>query len=539
MTPSEAGTLVVIVGPSPELEAEVRDAAAGYTVRVAPEVDAALDRARVERPAALVLSADLERGFAVCRRIKRDPALASLRLVLASARASDQELADHSRLPTRADAYLRLPAARADWAAALALPSLPPPLPDDALLFSLEVTPGDAAEFTGARERGGEPFRGALLPRPQQDLDLLARAGTRGMSTLPPAPDPSALAAEALDMPDLSAFDPPAAPARPPTTSGEPDDDGFDAILRELDPFADFQPPPPVIHPTDRWDLARETRLSSTGEPWALEDALADDHSGPPAPAAPDVVELVRSAPAEEPRASVPPPPPERDYTARAPVAASAPLTSAPPDHGAPMASGFDTNADVHPAGGRRRAVPEPEFVSLDSGLSAPPPSSEFVVPRRRAPEPRAVESWDPNAPPSAARTRAAPEAVDPEVTRLTTALTAARAEADVLRRERDETLGRLHDQQVGAQRAEEELRREVTRARDENEALRNGGDARAAEAKVAALEAQLVAVRGEAQRWRACHADAVETLRAIEELMSLAREGAARHAELAALPHE
>jgi DNA-binding response OmpR family regulator/chromosome segregation ATPase len=65
--------------------------------------------AREEPPAAVILSADVPNGFAHCRRFKKDSALARIPLILTSGELEQETLDKHSRLPTRADAYLKKP----------------------------------------------------------------------------------------------------------------------------------------------------------------------------------------------------------------------------------------------------------------------------------------------------------------------------------------------------------------------------------------------------------------------------------------------
>ena len=65
--------------------------------------------AREEPPAAVVLSADVPNGFAHCRRFKKDATLSRIPLILTSSELEQETLDKHSRLPTRADAYLKKP----------------------------------------------------------------------------------------------------------------------------------------------------------------------------------------------------------------------------------------------------------------------------------------------------------------------------------------------------------------------------------------------------------------------------------------------
>ncbi|MBI5511145.1 MAG: response regulator [Deltaproteobacteria bacterium] len=71
----------------------------------------ALNLARSERPSLIVLCVELPRGsgYSVCNKLKKDPELAGIPLILTSAQATDETFEQHKKLRTRAEAYLKKP----------------------------------------------------------------------------------------------------------------------------------------------------------------------------------------------------------------------------------------------------------------------------------------------------------------------------------------------------------------------------------------------------------------------------------------------
>jgi chromosome segregation ATPase len=83
----------------------------GLTPVVTADGDGALDLVKQQRPALLILSVELAKGsgFSLCNRLKRHADLGSIPIILLSAQASPEALAQHQKLPTHADAYLMKP----------------------------------------------------------------------------------------------------------------------------------------------------------------------------------------------------------------------------------------------------------------------------------------------------------------------------------------------------------------------------------------------------------------------------------------------
>lgn len=71
--------------------------------------DLALDQAREAAPSLIVLSADVNKAFNLCHRMKKDEGLAGIPLVLVTGTAKPDVIRKHRMLPTRADAYVDKP----------------------------------------------------------------------------------------------------------------------------------------------------------------------------------------------------------------------------------------------------------------------------------------------------------------------------------------------------------------------------------------------------------------------------------------------
>ena len=72
---------------------------------------AGMAEARREPPELIVLSVELARGsgYSLCNKIKKDGKLAEIPMILASSQASEETFAQHRRLKTCADAYIKKP----------------------------------------------------------------------------------------------------------------------------------------------------------------------------------------------------------------------------------------------------------------------------------------------------------------------------------------------------------------------------------------------------------------------------------------------
>ncbi len=86
------------------------------TVQVFKEGNTGLMAAANSRPDLILVSAELPRmnGFSVCNKLKKDPSLANIPLIIMSSQSSEATFAHHMKLRTRAEDYVRKPIAFAD-----------------------------------------------------------------------------------------------------------------------------------------------------------------------------------------------------------------------------------------------------------------------------------------------------------------------------------------------------------------------------------------------------------------------------------------
>src|SRR5687768_2658050 len=90
--------------------------AAGCAVDIVTDGRVGVDAAARTRPDVILLSADLPHvnGFSLCNKLKREPALAMIPVLLISSLTSYEAIEQHSQLPTRADDYLPRPITAAE-----------------------------------------------------------------------------------------------------------------------------------------------------------------------------------------------------------------------------------------------------------------------------------------------------------------------------------------------------------------------------------------------------------------------------------------
>jgi DNA-binding response OmpR family regulator len=169
----------------------------GFSVRHASDGAEGLDLAHAERPDAIVLAAELPRtsGYAVCNRIKRDPALREIPLLLTSAAASAETFDQHRKLQTRAEDYLSKP-----FAADVLVQRL------GALVGSIDVPPVDG-DLAGIGDVRVESTLAALQDAaagsdPERDQDLVAiDAAFQVLAAVSAEPAANAMISPANDAP--------------------------------------------------------------------------------------------------------------------------------------------------------------------------------------------------------------------------------------------------------------------------------------------------------------------------------------------------
>jgi len=88
----------------------------GCTVQVFSDGNAGLDAANQQRPDLILLTVELPRvnGFSICNKLKKDPVLRTVPLIILSAQSSPETFEQHRKLPQRAEDYVHKPIAFRD-----------------------------------------------------------------------------------------------------------------------------------------------------------------------------------------------------------------------------------------------------------------------------------------------------------------------------------------------------------------------------------------------------------------------------------------
>lgn len=83
----------------------------GIDVQITPDGKAGLDAARINIPDTIVLCVELPRmsGYSICAKLKKDPTLKTVPLIITSAEATQETFEHHKKLKTRAEEYLKKP----------------------------------------------------------------------------------------------------------------------------------------------------------------------------------------------------------------------------------------------------------------------------------------------------------------------------------------------------------------------------------------------------------------------------------------------
>ncbi len=209
---------------------------AGFAVRVFAEGPGGLIAANAAPPDVVLVSAELPRmnGFSICNKLKKEPTLQAVPVILLFAEASPETIEQHKRLRTRANDYIEKP------------------VPAEQLLAHINALLGSGVSShpePGTRRSDADLFR----PRPPQAPEPMeaAAAPTEPIGFDEPAFLQYALgedddeATSLADLPDEVLGRPPAAPppAAPPPAAGPPRFKNVAPRDAELPPPA----PPPAF----------------------------------------------------------------------------------------------------------------------------------------------------------------------------------------------------------------------------------------------------------------------------------------------------
>jgi CheY-like chemotaxis protein len=108
-------TKVLVFESDPAFAAELRNELGklGCSIAVVDDGNYGLQQAAMERPDLILLAIELPRmnGFSVCNKLKKDPGLKDVPLIIMSTESSDETFEQHKKLRTRAEDYVHKPIA--------------------------------------------------------------------------------------------------------------------------------------------------------------------------------------------------------------------------------------------------------------------------------------------------------------------------------------------------------------------------------------------------------------------------------------------
>ncbi len=100
-------TKVLVFESDPAFAGELRTELGRFqcSVQVVDDGNVGLQAASAERPDLILLSIELPRmnGFSVCNKLKKDPQLKDVPLIIMSSESSDETFEQHRKLRTRAE----------------------------------------------------------------------------------------------------------------------------------------------------------------------------------------------------------------------------------------------------------------------------------------------------------------------------------------------------------------------------------------------------------------------------------------------------
>ncbi len=106
---------VLVFESDPAFAGEVRKELGhlGCSTTVVDDGNVGLQQASAEKPDLILLSIELPRmnGFSVCNKLKKDPALKDVPLIIMSSESTDETFEQHKKLRTRAEDYIHKPIA--------------------------------------------------------------------------------------------------------------------------------------------------------------------------------------------------------------------------------------------------------------------------------------------------------------------------------------------------------------------------------------------------------------------------------------------
>jgi CheY-like chemotaxis protein len=297
-------TKVLVFESDPAFAGELRNEldALGCVTTVVDDGNVGLQQAASDRPDLILLSIELPRmnGFSVCNKLKKDPNLKDVPLIIMSTESSDETFDQHKKLRTRAEDYVHKPISFSELLQRIQ-PFVPlaPVHSDSAIVIEDEIEVGASdylLEEEGAAPAEAERSSPRLASnRPSRP----ARGASAGPPPIPPVPAamiPSMRPQDGVDA-EVDAFAESAFGRLTDFEAGEPATTSRDRFSN-AGTFAQATATPPPVSvpsPTQAWSpangapLAQETPVSAR----ASMGPIASRSSRPP-PSGVDTVEHER-----------------------------------------------------------------------------------------------------------------------------------------------------------------------------------------------------------------------------------------------------
>src|SRR5579862_8158746 len=182
-------TKVLVFESDPAFAGELRTEldALGCATTVVDDGNVGLQQAASDRPDLILLSIELPRmnGFSVCNKLKKDPGLKDVPLIIMSTESSDETFDQHKKLRTRAEDYVHKPIAFHDLLQRIQpFVALVPAHTEDASIViedEIEVGAADYLEEDGV---------GATEPHPPAAAQSAPRLTSSRPSRPPSSPPP-------------------------------------------------------------------------------------------------------------------------------------------------------------------------------------------------------------------------------------------------------------------------------------------------------------------------------------------------------------
>src|SRR5271166_6696115 len=159
-------TKVLVFESDPAFAGELRNefSKLGCFTTVVDDGNLGLQQAATDRPDLILLAIELPRmnGFSVCNKLKKDPALKDVPLIIMSSESSEETFEQHKKLRTRAEDYVHKPIAFGELLQHIRVfvpLDAPPPDSEAIVIDDLEVAVEEDA-MTATAVHGPSPLRG-------------------------------------------------------------------------------------------------------------------------------------------------------------------------------------------------------------------------------------------------------------------------------------------------------------------------------------------------------------------------------------------